>query len=448
MDLEFEWDDGGWFDRKYRITRDDETVEDLGENPTLNQLREAERRYGDPLERLDLWQSGLVCSDCGSEINARFSADLDGNLLCWDCASETAPDQQNGLTHNTDPTKSVLSESRLHKKSLCDYVINVATGCKHGCEFCYVPTTPAIENREDMLNEQAEVEDGQQEWGSYLLYRDDLPERLGDVLENKHDWKHTDRGRGAVMLSSGTDCYQDRRAAHITRGCVQELVKHEKPVRILTRSPAVVRDLDVFRAADGLVTVGSSIPSLDDSLVRALEPNAPAPKARYKALDEIQRAGVPVFVSMSPTYPTMDEDDFWDLLTRFKALGPPEVIFHEPINPRGENFQMCLNAVEEAGYERVSEELHKLQEHQNWVKYALEQINLVQRVAEEIGGIHVHSWPDRELINSTSGKLRRRLQAMRQAVSPENFATNSNEVLSDEAQSAFAETTDNIHRIV
>ena len=447
MQLEFEWDDG-WFDRSYTVTQDDEVLESLGENPTLDQLREAERNHGDPLERLDLWQSGLVCSDCGSELNARFSADLDGNLLCWDCASKTAPEEQDGLTHNTDPTKSVLSESKLHKKSLCDYVINVATGCKHGCEFCYVPTTPAIENRDEMLNEQANVKDTQEEWGNYLLYRDDLPERLGDVLENKDQWKLTDRGRGAVMLSSGTDCYQDRRAAQITRGCVQELVKHDKPVRILTRSPAVVRDLDVFRKADGLVTIGSSIPSFDASLVRALEPNAPPPSARYEALDEIQRAGVPVFISMSPTYPTMGEDDFWELLTFFKALGP-EVIFHEPINPRGENFQMCLNAVEEAGYERVAKELRELQDHQKWVEYALEQINLVQQVADQIGGLQVHSWPDRELVKSTSGELRRKLSSMQDAVSPESFASrDSEDLIADDSQSQIAENEDAIQKLV
>lgn len=448
MQLEFEWDDGGWFDREYSVTRNGEVIEELGENPTLNQLREVERKHGGPLERLDLWQSGLVCTDCGKEINGRFSADLDGNLLCWECASQTAPEEQQGLTHNTDPTKSVLSESRLHKKSLCDYVINVATGCKHGCEFCYVPTTPAIENREDMLNEQADVEDGQREWGSYLLYRDDLPERLGDVLEDKDDWKETDRGRGAVMLSSGTDCYQDRRAAQITRGCVQELVKHDKPVRILTRSPAVARDLDVFRAADGLVTVGSSIPSFDESLVRALEPNAPPPSARYEALDELQRAGVPVFVSMSPTYPTMGEDDFWELLTFFKALDP-EVIFHEPINPRGENFKMCLNAVEQAGYHQVANELRKLLDHQNWIEYALEQINLVQRIADRIGGIQVHSWPDRELVNSTSGELQRKLRSMQKAVSPESFATQDSKASEvAEAQSQLAENSEDIRKMV
>ncbi|WP_323190771.1 radical SAM protein [Halostella sp. PRR32] len=421
MELEYRVGDD-WFDRSYELVNSEEALESF-DDPTLDQLREGSRKHGDSLDRLDLWQAGLLCAECSDAINGRFAASPEGDLLCWECASQTEEQEKSGISVNTDPTKAIISESRLYKKSLCDYVINVATGCRHGCKFCYVPTTPAIENRDEMLNEQAGVEDPQGDWGSYLLYRDDLPERLGNELENtdEDDWETTDRGRGVVMLSSGTDCYQDRRAAQITRGCVAELVKHDRPVRILTRSPAVTRDLDLFKEAGDLVTVGSSIPSLDAPLVRAMEPNAPPPMARWEALDTLSRAGVRVFVSMSPTYPTMDEDDLWELLTYLKALDP-EVIFHEPINPRGKNFQMCLEAAEELGDERLAEELQNLQDKDYWVQYALEQISLVQALSDEIGGLQIHSWPDRELLKETLGPLRSRLKEMRRSVSPESFS--------------------------
>lgn len=421
MHLAWEQQDS-WFDREFRLeTEDGAVVNSFDDQPTLDELREAERRHG---ERINLWQAGLVCDDCGNEINDRFSAKPQGNILCWDCAMEQSSDDRGTLRLNSDPTKAVLSESSLHEKSLCDYVINVATGCLHGCEFCYVPTTPAVKNREEMLRAQADVEDPQFDWGSYLLYRDDLPERLNQELDKRdeEEWKTTERGRGVVMLSSGTDCYQDRRTAQITRWCVQELVNHRKPVRILTRSPNVQRDVDLFREADGLVTVGSSIPSFDTELVGAMEPNAPPPKARWEALDQLRKNGIPVYVSMSPTYPTMDENDFWNLLTFFKAL-KPEVVFHEPINPRGANFQMCKQAAEAAGYDHLTEELEKLQDHKYWVEYALTHIDLVQGVAEEVGGVEIHSWPDRQLVNSTNGNLRSQLKKMRRSVSPERFVT-------------------------
>ena len=420
MELNWEADDS-WFERTYTVELDGRAVATFDEQPTLDELRDFERQHGAPTERLDLWQAGLLCSECSNEINGRFAANPKGDILCWDCAMATESSDRQGIRVNTDPTKAVMSESHLHTKSLCDHVINVATGCRHGCKFCYVPTTPAIDNRDEMLADQAEVEDPQSDWGSYLLYRDDLPERLANVLEERDpsERKQTARGRGVVMLSSGTDCYQDRRTAQITRGVVAELIRHEIPVRILTRSPAVVRDIDLFQAAGDHITVGSSIPSFDAPLVKAIEPNAPPPMKRWEALDRLQRAGIPVFVSMSPTYPTMDEHDFRELLSYFRALGEV-VVFHEPINPRGKNFQQCLDAAQNAGYEGVVEELRRFRDdHQAWKDYALTQIATVQRVAAEFGGLKIHSWPDDELVRSTTGQVSATLESMKQAVPPE-----------------------------
>lgn len=370
----------------------------FSDKPKLGELREVSREHESPLDRLDLWDSNLPCSSCGEVIEERFSANSKGDLLCWDCAmARSAESDQRGVSHTTDPTKAVLSSSALHHKNLCNYVINVATGCTHGCKFCYVPSTPNIKTRGDMLEERAGVESGQEEWGSYLLYRDDLPERLHQKLSRKRTWDRTKDGRGIVMISSGTDCYQDRRAAQITRGCVIELVKHEKPVRILTRSPAVVRDKDVFKAANGLVTVGSSIPCLDDEVVRAIEPGAPAPTARLNALEEISNAGVPVYVSMSPTYPTQDREDLRELLRTFKERLDPDVVFHEPINPRGGNFEMTVKAARDAGQDELADELAKLRDRDHWVEYSKNQLTAVRDIGEDLD-VPIHLWPDKEFV--------------------------------------------------
>ena len=379
-------------------------LNNISGEPSLNQLRELSRDHGNPLERLDLLESTLWCSLCNDAIEERFSAASNGNLLCWDCAmNRIESTDQRGVTHTTDPTKAVLSNSALHHKNLCNYVVNVATGCTHGCKFCYVPSTPNIKMRGQMLEQQAGVEDGQKEWGSYLLYRDDLPERLGRKLDRKRKWEQTEDGRGVVMISSGTDCYQDRRAAQITRECVIELVNHKRPVRILTRSPSMVRDIDVFKAANGYVTVGSSIPCLDDELVRSIEPGAPAPSARLNALERISKADVPVYVSMSPTYPTQDKENLRELLIEFKERLNPDVVFHEPINPRGGNFQMTVQAARDAGQTELADELEKLRHRENWIDYAKEQLLAVRNIGEEIG-VPIHLWPDKELIKHAGDK--------------------------------------------
>ncbi|WP_336331047.1 radical SAM domain-containing protein [Haloarcula sp. CGMCC 1.2071] len=99
------------------------------------------------------------------------------------------------------------------------------------------------------------------------------------------------------------------------------------------------------------------------------------------------------------------------------------VVFHEPINPRAQNFQQCLNVAKQVGYDDVVEELQQMQDsHQYWVEYALNQLNTVQQVATRFDGLDVHSWPDNELVRSTSGQLRSKLRAMQEDVSPESFS--------------------------
>lgn len=420
MRLESEWEAEDEFKRTYFL--EDETgavLKEFSDYPTLDQLRNAEQQHR---ERINLFDIGIPCANCSTEIQGRFAADPRGNLLCWECAVTSDAEKEAGVRVNTDPTETTVSESRLYEKSLCDHVVNVATGCRHGCEFCYVPTTPGYEGRAEMLDEHAGVDDLQQEWGSYLLYRDDLPEQLHEELQHtaSEELEDTERGQGVVMLSSGTDPYQDRRAGQIARGTIHELISRDIPVRVLTRSSIVVKDVDLFRDAGSLITVGSSIPSLDQEMVKALEPGAPPPLTRWEALDMLQLERVPVFVSMSPTYPTMDEHGLHQLLTRFMALRP-RVVFHEPINPRGENFEMMIDALKESGLEEQAQEFRRLQDVGEWVKYALKQLNWVQQKAEDLGAPPIHSWPDRELVQATSGSLRDQLAAMRQSPSPEEF---------------------------
>lgn len=407
---------------KYTLHAEDgKIIDNISAMPSLPELRAASRRFGEPLERLDLWAQGLICNECHSEIDGRFSSNRTGELLCFDCAigQDTSKDRR-GVSQTTDPTKAILSESALYHKNLCNYVINVATGCTHGCKFCYVPSTPNIKTRAEMLKEQANVESGQKEWGSYLLYRDDLPERLGRKLDRKRTWKNEKGGRGVVMISSGTDCYQDRRTAQITRGCVIELVNHNRPVRILTRSPAVVRDKDVFQAADGLVTVGSSIPCLDDEQVRAIEPGAPAPTTRLNALQELSDAGIPVYVSMSPTYPTQEKADLRELLVQFRKLDP-DVIFHEPINPRGGNFGMTVTAAEEAGQQELANKLQNLRNRDRWIEYSINHLEWVEEIGADLG-LPIHLWPDKQLISNLEGEKKEELRLKRETTtSPEAY---------------------------
>jgi DNA repair photolyase len=333
----------------------------------------------------------------------------------------TTPSEMEAVRTGEDPTQAILSESALNGKHLCDYVVNVATGCRHGCKFCYVPSTPNIRARPDMLKEEADVDDGQREWGNYVLYRDGLGEKLDEHLDRKRVWNETERGQGIVGISFSTDCYMDGRAGKITRNVVEALATHDKYARILTRNPILaLQDADLYREVSEYVTIGSSIPCPDAEQVGAIEPSAPPPEARIRGLEEFNEMGVRTYVSMSPTYPSLRRKDLRETMERIASVDP-DVVFHEPINPRGANFDMTVQAAREAGELALANALDQLRDVDHWVQYSLSHLVAVQEIGEELG-LPVHLWPDDRLIRNTQGQVKQWLQTWKQRQSPEDFA--------------------------
>lgn len=158
--------------------------------------------------------------------------------------------------------------------------INPYSGCQHACSYCYVPDTIKAER---------------ERWGSYAIVKRDLPTRLAKAMQKSR--------RMSVYLSTATDPYQPLEAEHrITRRCLEILVRKDWPVEILTRSPLVLRDLDLL-AQLSQVRVGLSVPMLDDRLRRALEPAAPGIPARLRTLKRLSDAGIATFANYTPACP-------------------------------------------------------------------------------------------------------------------------------------------------
>jgi len=290
------------------------------------------------------------------------------------------------LIKGTEKIVKPLQESALYKKGLCDYVVNVASGCLHGCTFCYVPSTPVIRARAGQLKEQG-IEDPQMDWGKYLLIRSEVPEKLESMLSRKKVWHTTPAGRGVVLLCSGTDPYQNEQVATITRNAIKVLLKYNKRVRLLTRSPLWLKDLELLNHPN--VTVGMSIPFLDNDLSRQIEPNAPPPTERYKALLEGSKQGCRVYVAVAPTPPMMKVEHFTFTLEQLMNVNP-EVIFWEPINARGSNGKRMAKA----GLEFV----HSIIDKQSWANNFIQQWADIEVAANNVGCVdRLHIWADSEL---------------------------------------------------
>jgi DNA repair photolyase len=287
-----------------------------------------------------------------------------------------------------------LQKSALNKKGLCDYVVNIASGCLHGCTFCYVPSTPAIRTKSREFISKG-VGDPQMDWGSYLFLREDVPRKLREKLHRQRSWHETPSGQGVVLLCSGTDPYQNKEAAKITRDAVECLLEKGKRVRILTRSPLWVKDISLLNHKD--VTIGMSFPYSDDFLSRQIEPHAPPPSDRLKALVKGKEAGCRVYVAMAPTPPQISYSDFCSHLNIIKKI-QPEVIFWEPINARGTNGKRMVAA----GLSFAK----SIMERKAWASYFMRQWLDVERAADKENCLDLlHIWPDRELTGFVDQKI-------------------------------------------
>jgi DNA repair photolyase len=162
--------------------------------------------------------------------------------------------------------------------------VNPYAGCLHACSYCYVPDTLHAERKR---------------WGTYVIVKRDLPTRLAHAVVKAEGAGK----RQTAYFSTATDPYQPAEQEHlVTRRCLEVLARRDWPVEILTRSPLVLRDLDLFRQFSQ-VRVGLSIPTLDDDLRKVLEPNAPPIAARLKALRRLSDEGFPTFANYTPACP-------------------------------------------------------------------------------------------------------------------------------------------------
>ncbi len=178
-----------------------------------------------------------------------------------------------------------------------DYALNPYVGCEHDCIYCFAP---------DVLHKDPV------KWGKEVGVRSNLPTLLAKEIRNK---------RGVIGIGTVTDPYQPlEKSCLVTRKCLMEIVRHDNPISILTKSDLVVRDIELI-ASTKRPEVGITITSVDDRISRAFEPGAPLPSVRLEALRKITEAGLNTYAMVGPVLPMLVEGDLNDLVRSIAATG-------------------------------------------------------------------------------------------------------------------------------
>lgn len=177
--------------------------------------------------------------------------------------------------------KSILSVSKIYP-----YVINPYIGCQHNCLYCYAHFMKRFTGHTEP-------------WGQFVDVKLNAPDLLRrEVLKKKP---------ARVWVSGVCDPYQPLEARYrLTRQCLEILAASDWPVTVQTRSPLVLRDIDILKSGK-YFEVGLSVTTADDQIRTYFEPNAPPIQARIQALDEIHRAGIRTYAMIAPMLPGAED---------------------------------------------------------------------------------------------------------------------------------------------
>jgi DNA repair photolyase len=117
--------------------------------------------------------------------------------------------------------------------------------------------------------------------------------------------------REHVAMGTNTDPYQWVEGRYkLMRGIWEALRDAANPCSVLTKSPLLLRDLDLMKeiAAVTEISANLSVPTIDEKAWRASEPHTPNPRARLEAVGELNRAGIPTGVLVAPLMPGINDD--------------------------------------------------------------------------------------------------------------------------------------------
>ncbi|HEV2060993.1 MAG TPA: intein-containing Rv2578c family radical SAM protein [Solirubrobacteraceae bacterium] len=121
----------------------------------------------------------------------------------------------------------------------------------------------------------------------------------------KPSWK-----REHVAMGTNTDPYQWVESRYkLMPGIWEALRDARNPCSILTKSPLLLRDVELMKQIAGMTDIHAnlSIPTLDAKAWRATEPHTPHPKARLEAVAELNRVGIPCGVLIAPLMPGIND---------------------------------------------------------------------------------------------------------------------------------------------
>ena len=214
--------------------------------------------------------------------------------------------------------KSVLNKQKhVDDWFLSGYSLNPYSGCSFNCVYCYTRGSKYGEHQVPGLAAKINA-----------------PQVLVKQLKNRARKREYE----FIAFGSATDPYLPvERDLKITRELLMIILRFHFPVHMVTRSPLILRDLDILKKIGekavipselvgkmdrGIVT-SFSFSTTHEDLARIFEPGAPSPQERLETMRQCKNAGLVVGAIFMPLLPFLSdgEEHLEDMIKKVKDYG-------------------------------------------------------------------------------------------------------------------------------
>lgn len=173
------------------------------------------------------------------------------------------------------------------------WTLNPYRGCQHACTYCFARGTHAYLGY-----------DSGRDFDSRVVVKVNAPEMLRQDLA-RPSWR-----RELIAIGTACDPYQPAELKYsLTHRVLKVLRDFANPASIVTKSPHIVRDVDVLASlsAEAQVTVAFSVATLDEDVWKRTEPGTARPSKRLEAMARLAERGVRCGVMLAPILPGLTD---------------------------------------------------------------------------------------------------------------------------------------------
>ena len=245
--------------------------------------------------------------------------------------------EQKDIRYHAAPARGLLNGPE--STGMGYWSINPYVGCAFGCTYCYaryahryaLDRALATSSPSNDLRTEIESMPPWLAFERHVLVKENAPALLRQELRPGSARLAALSAGEAVVIGTATDPYQPaERRFRVTRGVLSTLAEQSGlSIVIITKSPLITRDVDLLRRITerSALTVHLSLITMRRELARLIEPRAPTPDSRVRAVARLRAADVDVGINVMPVLPGITDNpaDLTDLVRQVAAAGATHV---------------------------------------------------------------------------------------------------------------------------